>query len=102
MTMGTVRISDTCVYLERSDGARWLLVWARDRTIWDPAERKIIHKNPTGQVVQVGDGEHVVVGGGGSTNAGPEADDSEPAWVAPPDQSCPATTRWRVGSIAES
>jgi hypothetical protein len=100
MVTGTLRITGHCVHLERSNGELYLLVWARDRTIWDASENRIIHLNPTGQVVQVHDGLSVVVGGGGTTTAGPEAEDNEPAWVSPPDASCSATTRWRVGSIS--
>lgn len=102
---GTLRISDTCVTLERL-GRVTLLTWPADRTTWDPASRTITFENFDGTTATVADGDEIVVGGSGS------GDESEGElgmsveewvgshdWVAPPDPSCPLDVRWGVGAV---
>lgn len=102
---GTLRITDTCVTLERL-GEVTLLTWPADRTTWDEASRTITFENFDGTIVTVADGDVVVVGGSGS---GGESE-GEPGmsaeewiesreWVAPPARSCPLDQRWGVGAI---
>jgi hypothetical protein len=101
-TEGTLRITDTCVTLERL-GEVQLLFWPADRTTWDGMARAVTFENFDGTVVTVSDGDDVVLGGGGdseleSGRSGQEwVDDME--WVAPPDTSCPLETRWGVGAV---
>lgn len=102
---GTLRITDTCVTLERQDVVT-LLTWPADRTTWDGASRTIIFENFDGTIVTVADGDDIVVGGSGS---GDESE-GEPGltveewiqsheWVAPPELSCPLDVRWGVGAV---
>jgi len=102
---GTLRITDSCVTLERL-GEVTLLTWPADRTTWDGASRTITFENFDGTVVTVADGDVVVVGGSGS---GGESE-GEPGlsteeyldridWVAPPASSCPLDERWGVGAL---
>ncbi len=102
---GTLRITDTCVTLERL-GAVTLLTWPADRTSWDETTRTITFENFDGTIVTVEDGDVVVVGGSGSGGEG----EGEPGmsieeyldridWVAPPASSCPLDERWGVGAI---
>lgn len=102
---GTLRITDTCVTLERL-GEVTLLTWPADRTTWDQATRAITFENFDGTVVTVADGDVVVVGGSGSGGES-EGEPSMSAeewiesreWVAPPARSCPLDERWGVGAI---
>jgi hypothetical protein len=99
---GTLRITDTCVYLERADGVE-LLFWPADRTTWDAPSRTITFENFDGRMVTVADGDEVVLGGGGDSEA--ESGVSDDAWVermewvAPPDPSCPLDPRFGVGAV---
>jgi hypothetical protein len=99
---GTLRITDTCVTLERA-GEVQLLFWPADRTTWDGVARAVTFENFDGTVVTVSDGDDVVLGGGGdseleSGRSGEEWVDGM-EWVAPPDTSCPLETRWGVGAV---
>jgi hypothetical protein len=102
---GTLRITDTCVTLERL-GKITLLTWPADRTTWDEASRSITFENFDGAATTVADGDEIVIGGSGS---GDESE-GEPGisveewiashdWVAPPDPSCPLDVRWGVGAV---
>jgi hypothetical protein len=99
---GTLRITDTCVYLEAA-GEVTLLTWPADRTTWNNASHAITFVNYDGTVVTMGDGRHVVLGGGGDSAAesGISGEDwvSGRDWVAPPASSCSLDSRWAVGGV---
>jgi hypothetical protein len=92
-TEGTLRFTDTCVYLE-SGGARTLLIWPADRTSWDAGSRSITFRNFDDGIVTVGDGDGVVLGGG----SGAEAEGGV-AWVARPSADCSLVPNWGVGDV---
>ena len=102
---GTLRITGTCVTLERL-GEVTLLTWPADRTTWDEASRTITFENFDGTIATVADGDVVVVGGsGGGTESEAEGGISSEEyvaridWVAPPASSCPLERWWGVGAI---
>ena len=101
---GTLRITDTCVYLE-STGELWLLVWPADLTTWSAESRTITFENYDGRVVSVGDGDHVVIGGGGDSEAESGISGEEwvrrAEWVAEPAPSCSLDPRFSVGVVGE-
>jgi len=100
---GTLRITDTCVYLESPGGELWLLFWPADRTRWSWDSRSITFENFDGSVVTVGDGDHVVLGGGGDSEAesGISADEwlRRMEWVEAPTSTCSLDRRFRVGVV---
>ncbi len=104
-TEGTLRITDACVFLERG-GEVTLLFWPADRATWSAASRAITFENFDGSVVTVGDGDHVVLGGGGDTEAESGISGEEwvrrMEWVAPPASSCSLDPRWGVGAVGSS
>ncbi len=99
---GTLRVTDTCVFLE-SGGEVALLFWPADRTTWEAESRAITFENLDGNVATVADGDHVVLGGGGAGEAESGISGEEwvrrTDWVAPPDLSCPLDPRWGVGAV---
>lgn len=101
-TEGTLRITDTCVFLE-SGVEVTLLFWPADRTTWSGESREITFENFDGSAVTVGDGDHVVLGGGGDSEAESGISGEEwvrrMEWVAPPASSCPLDPRWGVGAV---
>jgi hypothetical protein len=102
-TEGTLRITDTCVFLdERGDPV--LLVWPADRTRWDANERTVTFTNADGTPVIVADGTAVVLGGGGDSSeesgTAPEAWLDGMTWVARPADGCPIDPWWGVGELA--
>lgn len=104
---GTLRITDTCVYLE-SLGEVTMLSWPADRATWSGESRAITFENFDGSVVTVGDGDHVVLGGSGG-GADSEAEDGISSeewvkrmeWVAPPASSCSLDSWWVVGALED-
>ncbi len=101
-TEGTLRITDTCVTLERS-GEVQSLFWPAARTTWDAATRKIRFENFDGTVATAADGDELVLGGSGDSEGerglSVEAWVDSIDWVAPPDPSCPLDSRWGVGAV---
>jgi hypothetical protein len=101
---GTLRITDTCVYLE-SAGELTLLTWPADRTTWSGESRTITFENFDGSIVSVGDVEHVVLGGGGDSEAESGISGEEwvrrMEWVAPPAPSCSLDPRFGVGIVGD-
>ena len=99
---GTLRITDSCVFVERA-GERVLLIWPADRTAWDAHGRTITFVNFDGTMVGAGDGTPVVLGGGGDSNdesgSTTQAWLARTEWVAPPAASCPLESRWWVGEL---
>jgi heat shock protein HslJ len=103
-TEGTLRITDTCVFLEERGGAV-LLLWPADRTTWDAEQRTITFANFDGTTATVADGQPVVLGGGGGSSA--ESGVTSGAWVAgmtwvaPPVDGCPLDPYWGVGDVRD-
>lgn len=101
-TEGTLRITDACVVLE-SQGKVTLLFWPADRTTWDGGSRAITFENYDGSVVTVSDGDHVVLGGGGDSEAESGISGQDwvrgMVWVAKPASSCPLDVRFGVGAV---
>lgn len=101
-TEGTLRITDTCVFLATS-GGDVLLVWPADRTTWNAQARTISFANFDGSSVGAGDGTPVVLGGSGDSNEDSgtttEAWMARTPWVARPADSCPVESRWWVGAL---
>jgi hypothetical protein len=99
---GTLLITDVCVYLVFR-GEKTLLFWPADRTRWNAEEHAIIFSNFDGTLAAASDGDAVVLGGGGDSQAesGVSGDmwASRMIWVAPPDPSCSAERRWGVGAM---
>lgn len=97
---GTLRVTDDCVLLDEQ-GENALLVWPADRTTWNPEARTVTFENLDGEVVTVGDGDEVSMGGGGSSvdegGVSNEEYISGREWVSPPDPSCASDVRWSVG-----
>ena len=73
-TQGTLRITDTCVFLDGQDEPM-LLLWPADQTRWDEGTRAVTFGNVDGTAVVVKDGAVVVLGGSG--------DRSEESGIAP-------------------
>ncbi len=101
-TEGTLRITDTCVFLD-GPGGPVLLVWPADRTSWNAQARTIAFSNFDGSTVSAGDGTPVVLGGSGGSNdedgTTSEAWLARTPWVARPADSCPLGSRWWVGAL---
>lgn len=99
---GTLRITDTCVYLE-SSGEVLLLLWRADQTTWSAESRAITVDNFDGSVVTVSDGDLVVLGGSGGSEADSGIFGEEFVrrmdWVVPPASSCSLDKWWGVGAI---
>ena len=98
-TEGTLVLTATCVFIER-DGERMLLVWAADRTSWNPITNEISFRNPRGESTTVRSGQEVVLGGGApdddvATDKWAAAID----WVARPDPACVTDIRWYVSGL---
>jgi hypothetical protein len=101
---GTLRITDACLYLVAGTTTT-LLFWPADRTMWNSESRAITLTNVDGSVVTVGDGDHVVLGGGGDTQAESGLSGAEWVkrmdWIAPPAASCSLDPRWGVGAVVK-
>lgn len=101
---GTLRITDTCVYLDAA-GELTLLTWPADRTTWNGASHAITFENVDGTVVTIGDDDRVVLGGGGDREAESGVSGEEwingRKWVAPPASSCSLDSRWGVGAVED-
>ncbi len=100
---GTLRITDTCVYLEWPPGELTLLHWPADRTTWSEESRAITFENFDGSVVTVSDGDQVVLGGsgGGDGESGISGEEfvRQMDWVSPPASSCTLDRWWGVGAV---
>jgi hypothetical protein len=101
---GALRITDSCVYLDRA-GDLTLLSWPADRTTWNGAANAITFVNHDGSSATIGDGEYVVLGGGGDSTAesGTSGEDwiAGRSWIAAPASSCMLDTRWAVGAVVD-
>lgn len=103
LTSGTLRITDTCVFLEEAGGDQALLVWPADRTTWSSDTRAITLENLDKSSVTFRDGDRVTFGGGGDTTAEGGVSSEEwianTAWIARPAATCPLDSRWFVGDV---
>jgi hypothetical protein len=102
-TEGTLVITDECVFLD-TFGERWLLIWHADRTRWDSDRETITFVSIRGEEVTVGNGDYVVLGGGGWST---EEDGVEPQewaetidWVQGPADECLTDVRWAVSNVS--
>lgn len=101
--VGTLHVDAACVYLERKNGDRELLVWPADRTVWDPANRAISLRNQNGAALTMRDGDFVEIGGGRPGADVSAADYATNAnWEAPPAASCLIGGVWIVGEFGTS
>lgn len=102
LAAGTLRITDTCVFLEKAGGELELLVWPADRTTWNADARAITLENLDGSAVTFRDGDRVSFGGGdsvGESGVSGEEWVRQTDWVAPPAPSCPIDAHWYVGEV---
>jgi hypothetical protein len=101
LAVGTIRITDECVFLEHR-GDKMLLVWLAYLTSWDPAARTITFRNIDGSLTTVRDGDPVELGGGGESPEEVDAAEwvSTVDWAAPPGPRCPTGQPWRVSDVA--
>lgn len=108
LTQGVLRITDDCVFVDRSSG-RVLLLWPADRTEWDGEARSITFDNVasqgdpgSGKAVTVADGARVSLGGsGGTIEEGQTTEEwaASRSWVVAPDPSCRFERWWSVGDL---
>ena len=102
---GTVRLTDECAMLDVPNGTRLLLVWSAEATRWEPESETIRYRGFDGEVVDVGDGQEVVLSGSGEPFVGPEAVVTMDEWVAartwqaPPHESCVSDQSWSIGDL---
>jgi hypothetical protein len=94
LAVGTLRITDACVFLEHPDGGTTLLAWPDDRTSWLPDDRAIVLTNLDDRAATFHDGDEVSIGGGAGA-ASVEAVE----WVAPPSPTCRGDVIWFVGEF---
>jgi len=101
---GSLRVGDQCVLLDER-GEDVLLIWPADRTRWDADSETITFESTTGEIVTLGDGDHVAFGGGGSSvEEGGQSAGAFVAgldWVSPPAPECMVDTRWFVNELAK-
>lgn len=94
---GVLRVTDECVTLEGRDA---LLVWPADRTDWDPAARTITFEDSRGETLTLDDGDAVLLSGSATSAVEGDAH-TEPDWINPPAESCPAGSRVTIGDVSE-
>lgn len=102
---GTIRITDSCVFVVDAAGDQTFLVWPGDRTRWDPSMKAVLFADRAGGVAALRDGQLVSLGGGGSS-AG-EGGLGGLGWALgldwmsrPPDGSCNTDSRWFVANAS--
>ena len=92
LNTGTLRITQSCVFLETAGGESDLLVWPADRTRWEATAGTIGFTNSDGAELTLRDGEPVSFSGGGDSTAEGGVSGEEwlarVDWVARPDPSC--------------
>ena len=98
---GTIRITDSCVFVEDAVGDQIFLVWPSDRTRWDPSTRAVLLADTAGTIAALRDGQRVSLGGGGSSVG--EGGLGGIGWAIgldwaslPPDGTCDMDARWFV------
>lgn len=88
-TAGTLRISATCVVLQRDDGSTRELVWDSSRASWLGGAIEFANEE---ERLQLSDGDYVEVGGA-------DIGTVQLDWVHGPHSSCP-DTRWLVYDVS--
>lgn len=102
---GVLRLTDQCAMLEPDTGDLVLLAWPVNETAWHPETTTITFRQRSGDVVEVRDGDVVVLGGSGDVFSGPEAlgtiEDwiARLDWVASPDDTCRTDRSWSIGEL---
>jgi hypothetical protein len=100
---GRLVITDTCVFVERTNGDQFLLLWPADRSAWDADTRTITFRNVDETIAAMKDGDQVVLGGGGDSRekSGATFDDwlARLRWVAQPGAGCLPDQWWVVGIV---
>ncbi len=111
LTIGRLRISDECVFLETGNDRSTLLVWWSDQASWDPEGRRIVFRGRVGEVIELRDGQQVGLGGSGRDLS---VEGMSPGewdglswdqwltsidWTAAPDPTCRADSVWFVGEV---
>jgi hypothetical protein len=79
---GVLRLTDQCAMLELSTGDLVLLAWPVNETAWRPETETVVYRQASGDAVEVGDGDAVVLGGSGEVFSGPEAVGTLEDWIA--------------------
>jgi hypothetical protein len=79
---GVLRLTDQCAMLEPDTGDLILLAWPVNETAWRPESGTVVYRRPSGDVVEVRDGDAVVLGGSGEVFSGPEALGTIEDWIA--------------------
>lgn len=103
---GVLRLTDLCAMLEPDTGDPILLAWPVNETAWRPESETVVYRRPSGDFVEVRDGDAVVLGGSGEVFSGPEAlgtfEDwiARLEWVAAPDEECTADRSWSIGDVS--
>jgi hypothetical protein len=99
---GVIHITNRCVLLDKQ-GEDVLLVWAVDRTTWDPTSRNITFTNRDGRQQIFSDGNQLIFEGGSSTRAQDgqtnEAWAASVSWVSPPATQCLRDARLFVDEV---
>lgn len=105
---GVLRVTDRCAMLEIDAGDRVLLAWPVNETAWRAETGTVVYRRPSGDVVEVRDGDAVVLTGSGEVFSGPEAlgtiEDwiARLEWVAIPDETCRTDRSWSIGDVSIS
>lgn len=106
LAVGTLRVTETCVFLEDGGGDQSLLVWPEQRTSWRPETTSIEFLTRDQQKVELRDGDAVSVTGAGdsSSEGGLPGDEwmSSIDWVSAPRADCPLDSRVLVGDVTAS
>ena len=103
---GVLRLTDRCAMLEADTGDLILLAWPANETAWQPETGTIAFRQRSGNIVEVRDGDAVVLGGSGEAFSGPEAlgtiEDwvARLDWVATPAEACTADLGWSIGDVS--
>ena len=103
---GVLRLTDQCALLEPDTGDLILLAWPVNETAWRAETGTVVYRRPSGDVVEVRDGDAVVLTGSGEVFSGPEAIGTiqdwiaRLDWVATPDDTCRTDRSWSIGDVS--
>ena len=104
---GVLRLTDNCAMLELATGDLVLLAWPVNETEWRPETETVVYQRRSGDLVEVRDGEAMVLGGSGEVFFGPESEGltveawiARLDWVVAPDEDCTADSSWSIGDVS--
>lgn len=104
---GVLRLTDQCAMLEADTGELVLLAWPVNETAWRPETESVDYQRPSGNPVQVHDGDAMVLTGSGEVFSGPESEGltveawiDRLDWIAAPDEDCTADRSWSIGDVS--